>query len=186
MLRKLLICSAWFAFPKLWFSQVRNARSTHRSRVGASKGFSRKHTAPPSIACVLTRASGNAVTKMNGTVCPCPRSIVCSWMPPIAGIRTSVMTQERLVNSGDSSSASADWKVHTKYPRDLSRLSTAVRMDASSSTTAITLGVFSRGFSDRFTLRSLTGARGARSVPRYRETDTKVYFGPGPSGRMPS
>src|ERR1700735_2267597 len=60
-------------------------------------------------------------------------------MPPITGMRTSVITHAASLNRGDARKSSADTNVHTVYPRDLKRLSVATRIDASSSTMAISV-----------------------------------------------
>lgn len=57
----------------------------------------------------------------------------------------------------------------------------APRMDASSSTIAIIFGAFSRRSSGSFTLRTLSGSRVVRLVPRYREPILRFNWGLAPN-----
>ena len=84
------------------------AVSTQLISVGPSKGFVRKHVAPDFIARKRTDFSGNAVMKMNGTLRPLARTRVCSSIPLIVGIRTSVITHAVSCNCGDRRNSSAD------------------------------------------------------------------------------
>jgi hypothetical protein len=117
------------------------AVSRYLVKVSLSKGLVRKQIAPAFIARARIASSGNAVIKMNGTLCPCVSNWACRSTPLMPRIWTSAITHDVSLKWADRRNSSAETNVYTVYPSDLSRLSVAARRDASSSIIEITGGL---------------------------------------------